>query len=245
MDLKEKTDNGSYRHPWEIARSKSILSLLKDVQFSTLADIGAGDLYFAQKLNSLTGKQIYACDVNYDETQLGKNGEVIAVSDILDIPPHSIDVIFLLDVLEHVEDESTFLHDVLSRLTPEGIMIITVPAFQFLFGKHDIFLKHFRRYRKKRLETVLIDNHFAVVECFYFFSSLFLVKTIQKCLSKVGIQRKYNNSVGCWKFSGQHILTRTLTFLLNLDFSVNRLFHSTFKRTLPGLSLCAIVKKPV
>ncbi len=244
MDLKEKTDSGSCRHPWEIARSKSILSLLEDVQFSTLADIGAGDLFFAQKLSSLTGKQVYACDVNYDEKQLGDKGGVIAVSDIREIPPRSIDVIFLLDVLEHVEDESSFLQGVSSRLSPEGIMIITVPAFQFLFGEHDIFLKHFRRYRKKRLETVLLDNHFAVVECFYFFGSLFLVKSIQKCLSQVGIQKKYKNSVGCWKYPRQHVLTRALTFLLNLDFSVNKLFHSTFKRTLPGFSLCAIVKKP-
>jgi len=243
MDLTEKKDSSDYRHPWEISRASSILSLQKDIKYENLADIGSGDLYFAEKLSNFSGKMIYACDVNYEDVELGKSKDIITVSDIKKIPERTMDLIFLLDVLEHVDREDTFLKEVSSLLSPEGRILITVPAFQFLFGEHDVFLKHFRRYSKDHLNKVLKRNDLVVEKTFYFYSSLFTVKTILKLVSLLGIQKKYENSVSSWCYPREHFLTRICVFLLNADFSLNRFLYDTFKITMPGLSLCAIAKK--
>ncbi len=244
MDLTEIENASVHRHPWEISRAESIQKLTRSYISHSIADIGSGDLYFATQVTELTDKKLYACDIHYTDNETASPG-ITKVSSTAAIPAGSIGLVFLLDVLEHVENEKVFLNNVSSLLQKKGRMIITVPAYQCLFGEHDIFLKHFRRYDKKGLIRVLVDNDFVVEKIFYFYTSLLLVKGSGKLLSRCGIEREYNNSVSSWKYSRSHIVTRSLVFLLNLDFFLNRFLHSTFKISLPGLSLCAIVKKSV
>ncbi len=244
MDLKEIENASGNRHPWELSRAKSILKVLKDLDCSVIADIGSGDLYFAQEAHKLTQQKIYACDINYSDTEIVDNGQVEMCKDINDIPRNSIDLVFLLDVLEHVENENLFLQEVKHVLKDGGRMVITVPAHQFLFSEHDIFLQHFRRYSKKRLTQVLKENNMEVEGVFYFYSSLFCVRLVTKALSLIGLSRKYRPEVNSWGYSRDHLLTRLLISILNLDFTLNKNLHSISKHSLPGLSLCATVRKP-
>lgn len=81
------------------------------------------------------------------------------------------DVIVMHDVLEHLADD----HDAVERLhrllKPDGILILSVPAMQWLFGYHDEQLGHFRRYRKRSLRTV-VQPRFDIRRIRYFGASM-------------------------------------------------------------------------
>tara|TARA_B100000315_G_scaffold114723_1_gene105226 strand:- start:277 stop:756 length:480 start_codon:yes stop_codon:yes gene_type:complete len=153
MDLRE-AKNVTHRHPWEMSRGASLLHILKEgMHEACYADIGSGDLFFAKKLKQITPKQIYAVDINYKS--LGKKDNISKLKNLSSIPRKSVDCVLLLDVLEHIKDDEGFVGSLLEILKEEGVILITVPAYQFLYSGHDMFLKHFRRYRKKNLIKIL------------------------------------------------------------------------------------------
>lgn len=61
------------------------------------------------------------------------------------------DLICLFDVLEHVEDDAGALAALSGRLAPGGRILLTVPAGPWLYGAHDRFLGHHRRYSASTL----------------------------------------------------------------------------------------------
>ena len=68
------------------------------------------------------------------------------------------DLIFLTDVIEHIEDDKNQMKNIVNYLKDEGHLLITVPAYQFLFSEKDKMLHHFRRYSKKTILNILPDN---------------------------------------------------------------------------------------
>lgn len=243
MDLKEAVESTIHRHPWEIARAESLLGEIEKMQFSSIADIGAGDLYFTNNVANLTGEKIYACDINYQEKDLFENKSITKIIDIDDIPKETVDLVLLLDVLEHIEDEDDFLQKVKDILSKGGRILITLPAFQFLFSEHDVFLKHYRRYTKKQLTKLLLKNNLSIEKTYYFYSSLFFVRVLMKMLSFCGLKNEYKNEVGNWKYGEEHIITRFFVKMLNLDYNVNVFLNSSLKTSFPGLSVLAVVRK--
>lgn len=83
------------------------------------------------------------------------------------------DVITILDVLEHTEEKATLL-ETKRILKPGGIMIIIVPAYQWLWSNWDDVLKHKKRYTKGYLETVVKDYGFTILRSSYMYSFLVL-----------------------------------------------------------------------
>jgi SAM-dependent methyltransferase len=82
----------------------------------------------------------------------------------------SVDVVCLLDVIEHLQDPSDALHEAARALRPGGRLVINVPAHAWLWSSADVHLGHHRRYDRKRLrrelrsagfEPVLLSHVFA------------------------------------------------------------------------------------
>jgi len=65
------------------------------------------------------------------------------------------DLVLMLDVLEHFEDDEAVVAGVRPLLRPGGALLVSVPAFQALFSEHDAALQHMRRYSTARLRRVL------------------------------------------------------------------------------------------
>lgn len=63
------------------------------------------------------------------------------------------DLIALLDVLEHVEDDVASLKAIAARLKPGGRILVTVPQYQWMWSGHDVANHHFRRYGKASLRN--------------------------------------------------------------------------------------------
>jgi SAM-dependent methyltransferase len=64
------------------------------------------------------------------------------------------DLICLFDVLEHVERDHEALCKLRERLAPKGLLMITVPAYQWLYSSHDVQHHHYRRYTARQLRTL-------------------------------------------------------------------------------------------
>jgi len=81
------------------------------------------------------------------------------------VPP--ADVLVMHDVLEHIADDRAAVSVVRDLLRPGGLAIISVPAYQWLFGRHDVELGHYRRYTRGRL-TALFGEAFEVEASRYY-----------------------------------------------------------------------------
>ena len=244
MDIIEEINENLYRHPWELARIKSIMSLIpRSINNLQFADIGAGDMYFTKKLSNLTKKKIFAVDINYKNIRKYKN--IIILNSISNIHNNSVDILFLLDVLEHIENEKNFLQRISKILKKDGILILTVPAYNFLFSPHDVFLKHYRRYNLKRLFKLMNTINLEIERNFYFFTTLFFYRLFQVMLHKIKLYNIKPNDVGSWTFSAEKFITKFIVLILIVDFKIN-FFLQKFNIKLPGLSICIkCQKKPV
>lgn len=85
----------------------------------------------------------------------------------------SADVIVALDVIEHLEDEHSALAEMFRVLKPSGTVVISVPAFQSLWSRHDELHHHKRRYSKRHLRSVVTAAGFVCRRVTYFNSLLF------------------------------------------------------------------------
>ncbi|MBN2329537.1 MAG: class I SAM-dependent methyltransferase [Candidatus Omnitrophica bacterium] len=85
----------------------------------------------------------------------------------------SFDLILLLDVLEHLDDEIAVLQILRAWLKPGGSLIVSVPAFPCLWSGEDVVSHHRRRYTKKSLRRTLRRAGFHTVRETYFNFFLF------------------------------------------------------------------------
>ena len=85
----------------------------------------------------------------------------------------SFDAVFIFDVLEHIESDDVVLSEIRRVLRPEGKLLLTVPAFMFLFGLQDVVSEHKRRYRLRPLADLMKRQGFEVDYATYFNTLLF------------------------------------------------------------------------
>lgn len=239
MDLKEQKKNNINCHPWELSRAVSLLKLLRNYPPNTkYADVGAGDQFFTRQIVQITDHPVWATDIGYKKSSTNK--DIIQCNSLNSVPNGTFDCVLLLDVLEHVEDEEIFLISILEKLNKNGKLLITVPAFQFLFSSHDRFLKHHRRYNKKDIEKLLTKQGIIIEEIFYFYFSLYIFRCFEKYLGNKKDSK--NEGIGTWKYFRTDIRTKVLVTILNFDFLVCK-FLQKAGIFMPGLSLCVTCRK--
>ena len=93
-------------------------------------------------------------------------------------PASGYDAILMLDLLEHVDDPHQLLCDTRRLLNPGGRVLITVPAFNWLWTTHDDLNHHARRYTAGQLKKALNAAGFDITESTYLFQFLVLPKIL-------------------------------------------------------------------
>jgi SAM-dependent methyltransferase len=113
------------------------------------------------------------------------DGLILAdASTSLPLKDAQFDVVCALDVLEHLPDERPLLGEIRRVLRPKGFLLVTVPAFKFLWSEHDDALRHYRRYTRRGLQDILEKTGFRIVRLSYYNSLLFPIAFFYRVLRR-------------------------------------------------------------
>lgn len=99
----------------------------------------------------------------------------VALSELESLPfaDGSFDIVIAMDVLEHLDDDLKGLAALRRVLRPGGLLLVTVPAYGFLWSEHDEALKHRRRYTAHELRNKMTIVDLKVARSSYFITALF------------------------------------------------------------------------
>ncbi|MES2591418.1 MAG: methyltransferase domain-containing protein [Bacteroidota bacterium] len=89
-------------------------------------------------------------------------------------------MVFLMDVIEHIEDDVDFLKTSAEYLQSDGIVIVNVPAYNSLFSKYDKEVGHVRRYTKRQLAETLNKAGIEPLVVSYWGAFLFPIAVVRK-----------------------------------------------------------------
>jgi hypothetical protein len=175
MDLKEEDILGADigRHWYYRSKAAALRRTVRDLHFRRILDVGAGSGFFSRHLLAGTAAQSALCvDTGYpddrDEALVGK-----PVRYRREIGATDCDLVLMMDVLEHVDDDRGLVDHYAGKVPTGAHFLVTVPAFQFLWSGHDVFLEHKRRYRLTQIEQVLREAGLDVVRGLYYFGLIF------------------------------------------------------------------------
>ncbi|MBF0309146.1 MAG: class I SAM-dependent methyltransferase [Magnetococcales bacterium] len=96
--------------------------------------------------------------------------------------PSGTDLIFLMDVLEHIDDDVAFLRNLFAMLPEHGLVLISVPAMPVLYSQWDRQLGHFRRHTRAGLEERIVragGRCLAITYCFSYLVAPALWRRLQ------------------------------------------------------------------
>lgn len=162
-------------HWWYKARRKIIASLIsREIHLrpdATIVEIGCGtgsNLSFLSRFGRLTG--IEPDEVARTFAKARSQVPVIEgrLPDGLPINDQSAEMIVMLDVLEHIDDDLGALRAIGQKLKPGGRLLLTVPALPSLWSAHDLEHHHKRRYTDQTLRAVVMDSGLELEKISYF-----------------------------------------------------------------------------
>ena len=96
----------------------------------------------------------------------------LARGEALPFADASVGLCTLFDVLEHIESEDAALTEIRRVLRPQGLVLLSVPAYMFLWSSHDESLHHYRRYVARTLRDALERNGLEVIRLTYAMASI-------------------------------------------------------------------------
>ncbi len=232
-------------HWWFAARRKIVLDqldlLIPKCSFAKILDAGCGTgrmLQDLKKYGSVFGMDISPQAVAYAQSRENEANQKAQISlgklpSEIPFGNEKFDLITMLDVLEHLEEDERALHALRQRMTADGVLVITVPAFQSLWSGHDVVNHHQRRYRKKMLADLLKNSGFRIIKMTYFNALLFPIIAPLRILSRWAIGLKPRSDLK------SH--SKSMNYLLRMIMIPERLWLHKF--SLPfGVSLLAIAE---
>lgn len=196
QDFYEEYAGIELEHWWFVARRQIVLTVLRrylpkgfegEGTVPLVLDVGIGSGVMLQYLE--TFGQVFGCDrawaallYSFPKTA----GQVVqAEAERLPFKPESLDLVTLLDLLEHTVDDERVLRDVGRVLRPNGFLCATVPAYRWLWGNQDLISRHVRRYQPGELERKIRMVGLKIVYRSYFNTFLFpfvaLIRLARRC----------------------------------------------------------------
>lgn len=177
-------------HWWFSGRREILGHLLGTLELPAGADIleagcgTGGNLHLLSRFGKV---HAFEMDEKARELAAGKgDAEVAAGALPFGIPFEGLDfeLIALLDVLEHIEDDRQAVDALAERLKPGGWLLVTAPALPCMWSYHDESHHHFRRYVRRELAAILEEAglrlHVVSYFNFFLFPVAFLVRTAKK-----------------------------------------------------------------
>jgi SAM-dependent methyltransferase len=146
-------------HWWFRGRRQIIATVLRPYLRppARIIDIGSGGGAVAQALMEFGSVTACDIDVRCAASVARRPGMTFAYGTAEAIPfaDGSFDLVTAFDVLEHLDDDVRALREMARVLSPAGLIAITVPAYQWMWGRQDEVSHHRRRYSGRSLRRAI------------------------------------------------------------------------------------------
>ncbi|MFI4985659.1 MAG: class I SAM-dependent methyltransferase [Solirubrobacterales bacterium] len=239
-DYELQTHRAEDRHWWYRGRRNVIERVIADLRLPARArilDAGCGsgrNMIELARHGTVSGVELSGTSVDIARTRGA--GEVIAGS-VLDMPfdGDSFDLSVCLDVIEHLDDDLGALRELRRVLAPGGSLLVTVPAYQWLWSGHDEVNHHRRRYTRRSLQRVAEQAGWKQVRTTYFNSLLLPVAIVLRVLDRLS-RKTTESSLDLW------VPPEPLNWLLERPLTLEAALIGRGGRIPAGLSLLAVFR---
>ena len=201
-DFELQTHRAEERHWWYRGRRSVLDTVIAGLglpQHARILDAGCGsgrNMVELARLGSVTGIELSQTSVAVARARAV--GEVIEGS-VLEMPfaDGQFDLAVSLDVIEHLEDDLAALRELRRTIAPGGALLVTVPAYQWLWSGHDEINHHHRRYTRRSLQDVAERAGWRQERTTYFNSLLLPVAILLRVLDKINTKTT-ESSLDLW-----------------------------------------------
>ena len=155
--------NAELTHWWYCARRQIVANLITKLATTNrplqIADIGCGtgaSFAMLTRFGWTVGIDFSPLALSFSRT----HGHLQLAAAALPSRPFqsdSFDIVCALDVIEHIENDADAMRELLRICKPNGLVILTVPAYQWLWSSHDDLNEHKRRYTRPQIQALLKD----------------------------------------------------------------------------------------
>ncbi len=228
------------KHWWFVTRKNIVLDTIdqyfKKDNDAKILDIGCGSGLMLNSLKEIG--QTYGMDMSDEAIKFSKeifDGHVAqgSLPDQVPFENEQFSLITALDIIEHIDRDVESLEAMYKLLVPEGKIIITVPAYMFLWTSFDEMNEHKRRYTLTELKRKLIQTGFTIEKISYYNTLLFPVVFVVRLLNKV-----FNRDSATDIEMPNSIVNSTLAKIFGIEKYFLRLLNLPF-----GVSVIAVVSK--
>jgi SAM-dependent methyltransferase len=239
-DYELQTHRAEDRHWWYRGRRSVLDRVVEDLRLPARArilDAGCGSgrnmVEFARH-GTVTGIELSHTSVSLARER--EAGEVVEGS-VLDMPfeADSFDLAASLDVIEHLQDDLLALRELRRVVKPGGTLLVTVPAYQWLWSGHDEINHHHRRYTRRSLQSVGEQAGWQQVRTTYFNSLLLPAAILLRVLDRFS-RKTTESSLDLW------VPPAPLNWLLERPLSIESAMIGRGGRIPAGLSLLAVFR---
>lgn len=194
MDLRlfEQMSELEDEHWWFLAKRQIVRLAIekhaRDIDNSaSILDAGCGTggnlKYFSGLFKNLKGMELEETARELAKQKTGAEIKYGKFPDEIPFYDEEFDVVLMLDVLEHLDDDVSALKNIRQKIKKGKYIAVTVPAFNFLWSRHDDIHHHKRRYTLIELKDKLNNSGFEVVYGSYFYFFLFPLIALYKILN--------------------------------------------------------------
>lgn len=235
-------------HWWFKARAKILSNLIfkslndQDKKKLNILNIGAA----TGKTSELLSEFGIVTSLEYDKECCDFANELLGLNiingSILELPfrDEEFDLVCALDVIEHVQDDTLGVSEMKRVCKSGGVIVVTVPAFMFLWSNHDLVNHHFRRYTMPQLKELFKKVNLKPILATYFNTILFLPILAFRLISKLIPDRLIRQGAGsdATFHNNNSISSRILYQIFKSELALLKLFKLPF-----GVSIFISSKK--
>jgi len=239
-DYELQTHQAEDRHWWYRGRRIVLEKVIAGLDLppgAQILDAGCGsgrNMIELSRLGTVTGVELSETSVAIARER--GVGDVVAGS-VLEMPfaDASFDLAVTLDVIEHLDDDLGALREMRRTVAPGGALLVTVPAYQWLWSGHDEINHHHRRYTRGSLQAVAEQAGWRQVRTTYFNSLLLPVAILLRVLDRINT-KPTESSLDLW------VPPAPLNWLLERPLALEAAMIDRGGRIPAGLSLLAVFR---
>jgi SAM-dependent methyltransferase len=203
-------------HWWYEGRRALVRATLRQFEIpdGLALDVGCGTGDNMDMLAEVAGLGVVGTDLSAHALRYATRGRTgIALAEHLPIGTGTCGLVSSMDVIEHLDDDLVGLREYRRVLVPGGVLLLTVPAYEWLWSEHDVWAAHRRRYRVGGLASVVEAAEFEVLYTSYYNSFLVPPAAVLRRTPLRRLLKQANEEVG----NTSPFVSKVMTRLSSVD----------------------------